>query len=96
MYPGTLTVEMLGQISLCLYYFITNQTDRIGEDASPPPVRATRILGAYFLEPIKPGDTVTLLAKRMEYDGFMARAVGQAIVNDKISCVTAGEVFFLD
>ena len=95
-YPGTLAVEMIGQISLCLYYFITNQTVQVSDDPSPPPVRATRILGAYFLEPIRPGNTVTLLAMRMEYDGFMARAVGQAIVDNKISCVTAGEVYFLD
>ena len=94
-YPGTLTVEMAGQISLCLFYFMTNNTEVISEKAAPPPVRATRILGSYFIEPIRPGDTVTLLAMQTEYDGFMARAVGQVLVQGKISCVTAGEVYLL-
>ncbi len=94
-YPGTFTVEMAGQISLCLFYFMTNHTVEISEDATPPPVRATRILGSYFIEPIRPGDTVTLLAMQTEYDGFMARAVGQVLVRGRISCVTAGEVYLL-
>ena len=94
-YPGTFTVEMAGQLSLCLFYFMTNNTEVISEDATPPPVRATRILGSYFIEPIRPDDTITLLAMQTEYDGFMARAVGQALVGGQVSCVTAGEVFLL-
>lgn len=94
-YPGTFAVEMLGQISLCLFYFVTNNSEKIEEDAEPASVRATRILGSYFLQPIRPGDSLTLLAMQTEYDEFMARAVGQALVGGTVSCITAGEVYLL-
>lgn len=94
-YPGTQTVEMIGQLSLCLYYFIENETHEIHDDAEPVAVRASRIVGSVFLDPICPGDRVTLLAQKTESDGFFARAIGQAIVGSKICCVTVGEVCFL-
>lgn len=94
-YPGSYTLEMVGQLSLCLYYFLEENTTAIDEDASPAAARATRLLGAYFLEPIRPNAEVLLIAEKTEYDGFFARAVGQAIVDGKICCVTAGEVCFL-
>jgi 3-hydroxyacyl-[acyl-carrier-protein] dehydratase len=95
-YPGSSTVEMIGQLSLCLYYFIENKTTVVAPDARPFPLRATRILGALFQEPILPGMTVTLIAQKLEFDGFLATAVGQAIVNGKIACVSVGEVAFLE
>lgn len=94
-YPGTKVVEMIGQLSLCLYYFVRNGTDHVAHDAAPPNVRATRILGAYFLRPIRPGETVVLLARGLDDDGFHARAIGQAVVDGEIACVSAGEVLFL-
>ncbi len=94
-YPGTYTVEMIGQLGLCLYYFLENKTGSISPGAKPLPLRATRILGASFMEPILPGKTVTLLAKKLEYDGFLATAVGQALVDGKVACVSIGEVAFL-
>lgn len=94
-YPGSFTLEMIGQLSLCMYYFLEGETDLIAEDAEPVAARATRLLGAYFLQPILPGSEVTLLAKKIEYSGFLASAVGQAIVNDTVCCVSAGEVAIL-
>jgi 3-hydroxyacyl-[acyl-carrier-protein] dehydratase len=95
LYPGSQTVEMIGQLSLCLYYFLENETDIIRIDAAPVSVRASRILGAVFLEPIMPGDRVELLAAKTENDGFFARAIGQAVVGSRVCCVSAGEVCFL-
>lgn len=95
LYPGSQTVEMIGQLSLCLYYFLENETDIIRNDAAPVSVRASRILGAVFLEPIMPGDRVELLASKTENDGFFARAIGQAVVGSRVCCVSAGEVCFL-
>jgi 3-hydroxyacyl-[acyl-carrier-protein] dehydratase len=95
LYPGTYTLEMIGQIGLCLHYFATAETAVIAEDAAPAPVRATRILGALFLDAIRPGDQVLLLSQITENDGFFARAVGQALVNEKVCCVSAAEVCFI-
>jgi 3-hydroxyacyl-[acyl-carrier-protein] dehydratase len=94
-YPGTCTVEMIGQLGLCLYYFMENKTTSVRADASPLPLRATRILGAVFMEPILPGKEVILIGKKLEFDGFLATAIGQALVDGKVACVSIGEVAFL-
>jgi 3-hydroxyacyl-[acyl-carrier-protein] dehydratase len=94
-YPGSYTVEMIGQLGLCLYYFLENQTTVIAADARPLALRATRILGAVFAEPILPGKTVTLIAQKLESDDLLATAVGQALVDGKVACVSVGEVAFL-
>ncbi len=94
-YPGSYTVEMIGQLGLCLYYFLENKKTEVSPDAKPLPLRATRIISAVFMEPILPGKTVTLLAQKLEFDGFLATAVGQALVDGKVACVSVGEVAFL-
>ncbi len=94
-YPGSYTLEMIGQLSLCLYYFLEGSTVGIQADATPVAARATRIIGAYFLKPILPGAEVILLSAKTEYDGYLARAAGQAIVDGTVCCVTAGEVCIL-
>jgi 3-hydroxyacyl-[acyl-carrier-protein] dehydratase len=94
-YPGSSTVEMIGQLGLCLYYFVENKTTVIAPTARPVPLRATRIFGALFLEPILPGKVVTLLAKKLEFDGFLGTAIGQALVDNKVACVCIYEVAFL-
>jgi 3-hydroxyacyl-[acyl-carrier-protein] dehydratase len=94
-YPGSFTMEMIGQLSLCLYYFLEGDTTSVAVDAAPVTARATRVLGAYFLEPIPPGATVVLLAKKVEYSGFLATAIGQALVDGVVCCVSAGEVAIL-
>ena len=95
-YPGTSVVEMIGQLSLCLYHFVRNQTREINSDATMVNLRATKIIGAHFLAPIAPGDKVEIEARGIDDDGFFARAEGQAIVNGSICCVSIGEVCFLD
>ncbi len=95
-YPGSLEIEMIGQLGLCLHYFLTNETTVIRENARPVPVRATRVVGAYFLEPLLPGREVVLIAKKLEHDGFFATMIGQAVADRKICCVAAAEVCFLD
>lgn len=95
-YPGALEVEMIGQLGLCLYYFLENQTTTIDEQARPVAVRATRILGACFLEPLLPRTDVVLIARKLDYDGFFASMIGQAVAHGKVCCVTIGEVCFLE
>ncbi len=95
-YPGCLEIEMIGQLGLCMQYFLKNRTTKIHDNASPAPVRATRVVGAYFLEPLLPEMEVILIAKKLEYDGFFAKMIGQAIIDGKVCCVSIGEVCFLD
>lgn len=96
LYPGSFEVEMVGQLGLCLYHFVKTGGTTIAADAEPVAMRATRVLGAYYLEPVKPGDEVRLLARAVAFDGFLAQMIGQVLVGDKVACVTAGEVVILD
>ena len=94
-YPGSLQVEMIGQLGLCLSYFLTSHRTSLGDDAAPVDVRATRILGAAFLLPLPPDSLVEMVARKIEADGFFARMLGQVILDGKVTCVAIGEVVFV-
>jgi len=89
-------MEMSGQLGLTLSYFFLNKTNAIADDATPAPVRATKVLGALFLEPLEPGKTVQIIAKKLEYDGYFGTVLSQVLVDGKVSCVSISEVIFLD
>jgi 3-hydroxyacyl-[acyl-carrier-protein] dehydratase len=95
-YPGNFTVESIGQLGLCLYYFVANGLSAIAPEARPLALRATKIAGSLFIEPIRPGDTVTMLVRKHSWDGYFASLVGQALVNGKVAVVTMGEVMILE
>ncbi len=95
-YPGCLEVEMIGQLGLCLAYFLEKKTTETPRAAHVLNVRATRILGAHFLQPVLPGAEVTLLARKLEDDGYFARVIGQALVGGSVACSAVSEVCFVD
>jgi 3-hydroxyacyl-[acyl-carrier-protein] dehydratase len=95
-YPGALQVEMIGQAGLCLSYFVNAQQKIISDQARPVNVRATKILGAYFLEPVLPGCEVFLAVKRLTNDTYFASVIGQVICGQKICTVAICEVCFVD
>ena len=95
-YPGTLQVEMAGQLGLCLTYFVINQKNFIPLNAERINVRATKVLGALFLEPVLPGVTVTLVSQKLEYDGYFGTVISQVLNGGKVCCVSISEVIFLD
>jgi 3-hydroxyacyl-[acyl-carrier-protein] dehydratase len=95
-YPGTLEVEMIGQLGLCLFPFILSGTTNIPKIEQQTAIRATRIIGAYYLQPVFPDKEVIILSQGFEYDGYFGRSIGQIISDGKICCVAAGEVVFLE
>jgi 3-hydroxymyristoyl/3-hydroxydecanoyl-(acyl carrier protein) dehydratase len=95
-YPGALQVEMIGQAGLCLSYFVNSQRTTISDQARPVSVRATKILGAYFLEPVLPGQEVSLVVKRLAHETYFASVIGQVISGQKICTVAICEVCFVD
>lgn len=94
-YPGCLEVEMIGQLGLCLHYFLGSRSMAVPSQDQPLQVRATRILGACYLAPVLPGREVVLLAKKLEFDEYFASMIGQVIVDGVVACVAIGEVCFL-
>ncbi|OHD75463.1 MAG: hypothetical protein A2V99_17460 [Spirochaetes bacterium RBG_16_67_19] len=95
-YPGCLEVEMVGQLGLCLHYFLENRSLEVPAEPRPLRVMATRILGAHYLAPVLPGQELILLAKKLEYDGFFATMIGQVVAGGKVACAAIGEVCFPD
>ncbi len=89
-YPGVLLVEAMGQLGLCLAHFLTE------EDPAPPAVRIVRIHHAVFLEPVRPGDRLTLFAAWLEDDGLTAAAAGQVYKGETLCALAVQEVYFVD
>jgi 3-hydroxymyristoyl/3-hydroxydecanoyl-(acyl carrier protein) dehydratase len=95
-YPGSLQLEMGGQLGLCLTYFALNHRVSIPAEAKPIAARATKVLGALFLAPVSPETRLTLCSRRLEYDGLSGRVISQVMADDRICCVGISEVVFLD
>jgi len=95
-YPGCLQLEMIGQLGLCLHHFLQSGRPEIPPQIPAVKIRATRVVGAYYLEPLYPGQDVRLLARMLEYDGLFAKVIGQALAGEKVACVAIEEVCFLE
>jgi len=95
-YPGSLQLEMTGQLGLCLYHFVKNNSLKIVEDKKPLNVRATRVLGAHYLAPVLPGKEVLVTAMKLEQDEFFGIIIGQVISDNVICSVSISEICFVD
>ena len=91
-YPGMLLLEMLGQAGVALCYFLSANDHRISDDAKPVGVRAIKVLGAYFLDPVLPGSHVTLIGSQIVWDSMIGRFFGQVLVDGKIAATSIGEM----
>lgn len=88
-YPGVLLVEALGQLGLCL-------GSLLGAEETPPRVRALRILHALFLEPVRPGDRLTLHAAVLDDEGLTTVGAGQVYIGTLLCAIAVQEVYFVD
>jgi 3-hydroxyacyl-[acyl-carrier-protein] dehydratase len=96
LYPGSLQLEMAGQLGLCLTYFVINRQTSIAKDARPMPVRATGVSGALYTNPLLPGSEAVLVSKKLEYDGYFGKVISQVISANKVCSVSIAEVIFLE
>lgn len=95
-YPGCMQIEMTGQLGLCMNYFISKNIREIRGTPTIDPIRATRVVGAYYLQPVLPDTTVRIVAQLLEHDGFFGKIIGQVVNGDgKVACVSISEVTFL-
>lgn len=58
-------------------------------------IRATRVLGAQFLEPVTPGSTMELVSRRLQAESFFETYIGQIVHDRKICSVFVGEILIL-
>ena len=94
-YPGTLQAEAVGQMGICLCYFLANRTTKIPSRQKTQRVRATKLLGAHFLEPVVPGSLMKLVSRRLQADAYFETYIGQVIVDQKICSIGIGEICVL-
>jgi 3-hydroxymyristoyl/3-hydroxydecanoyl-(acyl carrier protein) dehydratase len=81
-YPGALLLEMGGQLGLCL-----------GQSPAevPRPVRLIRVHGAEFVAAARPGDHLTVLAERIEDDGWTVLVIAQVLCGESVVCAAVLE-----
>jgi 3-hydroxyacyl-[acyl-carrier-protein] dehydratase len=94
-FPGSLQLESAGQMGLCLCYFLANRTTEVPATTQIMQVRATKVLGAQFLEPVLPGSTMELISQRLQAESFFETYIGQVLVDRKICSVFIGEICIL-
>lgn len=94
-YPAVFQLETVGQLGLCLHYFLNNRTTCIRADFRPVSVRVTRVLGAHFIEPVLPSQELTLYSQRLQADSFLEVYIGQVLCGTKVCSVSIGEICIL-
>ncbi|HUX14255.1 MAG TPA: 3-hydroxyacyl-ACP dehydratase FabZ family protein [Spirochaetia bacterium] len=95
-FPGTFQIEAVGQLGLCLHFFRSQGSSAPPSEPVALSVRATRVLGAYYGEPVPSGVRAVLVAQVLQVDSYFAAMVGQCLVDGKVASVSAGEVLFLE
>jgi 3-hydroxymyristoyl/3-hydroxydecanoyl-(acyl carrier protein) dehydratase len=92
-YPGVLQLEIIGQLGLCLFGLLKQgaaSSDRLGG------VRALKIHHAVFLEAVRPGDDLQILARVIEADEYTGICEGQLLRGSTICCFAIMEVYFVE
>ena len=70
-YPGVLQIEIMGQVGLCLIYFLKNQTESIDKKNEPVKGLFTRVHNAGFIHPVQPSDRLKIRAAIIESDALL-------------------------
>jgi 3-hydroxyacyl-[acyl-carrier-protein] dehydratase len=88
-YPGVLQIEMMGQLGVCLAALIRCQETSVG-------VRALKVHHALFQSEVRPGDSLSILARLVEADDYTAICAGQLLKSDgSVTALAVMEVYFL-
>jgi 3-hydroxyacyl-[acyl-carrier-protein] dehydratase len=95
-YPGVLQLEIIGQLALCLLYFLSAGSIAVPADAPPRNVRAVKIHLAQFLSPVGPGDELSVICRAVHLDEFTGVCSGQILRGATICSFGVSEIYFPD
>jgi 3-hydroxyacyl-[acyl-carrier-protein] dehydratase len=84
-YPGALQVEAVAQAGLCLLHLAS------GRPTSPGMWLATRVFGAQFLAPVRPGDTMRIEVSMLDDNGLAAVMAGRVAVDQQLRTIVVIE-----
>ena len=92
-YPGVLLLETMAQLSLCLWHLCDAAQQPAAARKTPARVRLLRVLDAWFLAEVKPGDRIEIAAKMIEEGGYTAVMAGQILRGETICAVAVIEAY---
>lgn len=95
-YPGVLQIESMGQLGLCLFALARLGRTEVRPDDVPPPVRGLKIHHAIFIDAVRPGDELRMLARAVDHGDYTGLAVGQLFRGEQPCCFAIMEVYFVD
>lgn len=95
-YPGVLQMEMIGQISICLYHMLKQGRATVKPTDTPPNLRLMKLHHALFLSEVRPDDTIYLTSKLLEQDSYTVTCVGQIMKEETICALAIMEVYLMD
>lgn len=92
-YPGVLLLEMMAQLSLCLWHLCDAGQEPGSARKGPARVRLLRVLDAWFLAEVRPGDRIEIAARMIEEGGYTAVMAGQVLRGATICAVAVMEAY---
>lgn len=95
-YPGVLQLETMGQLAICLGWFLRTGAFEIPAQARPLDVRALKIHAATFLGEVGPGDELAVQARLLVDDGTTAVSAGQLLSNGRPVAVAVMEMLYVE
>ena len=92
-YPGVLLIEMIGQMGVCLYRFLANNTSILNPDTDSIAIKLIKIHHVLLQNEVLPGDEVTIICQELESDDYTAKGIGQIVKGEQICTVCIGEFY---
>jgi len=92
-YPGVLLLETMAQLSLCLRHLCEAGREAAAAPNGPARVRLLRVVDAWFLAEVRPGDRIEIAARMIEEGGFTSVMAGQILRGDTICAVAVLEAY---
>ncbi len=95
-YPGVLLLESIGQMGACISFFVKNNRTHLLKEDQPRKLRLIKIKEVSFLDPVHPGDKVTLVSKLIEDSDYTSLSVCQGLCGDEVKILALFEVYWLE
>lgn len=95
-YPGVLQLETMGQLAICLGWFLKSGGFDVPAEARPLDVRALKIHAATFLGEVGPGDELGVQARLLVDDGTTAVSAGQLLSEGRPVAVAVMEMLYVE
>jgi 3-hydroxyacyl-[acyl-carrier-protein] dehydratase len=95
-YPGVLQLETMGQLGLCLMALGGVEGTDATLARAPRRARAVKVHHAVFVDEVRPGDELEILAQVIAADDYVGICAGQLLKSGAVCAFGVMEVYFVD